>query len=508
MILGLRTKILLIAGIVFVTICIGITWTVSSYYSATYAETLQSRSLAVAKSLALQMERITGLGIQIESVVGFEEQCVEVVRAYPNIDAAMILSPQGTVLFHSDNGQIGSLAPTQELIHSLNRGEFTLKLADVGEYLAVEPIFAPDGSQIASAVVSFSQRYIDTGLNRLRFSMLAIGACIALFGLLILTLMLDHFIMCPIKGLMKVIHHLRANPGDYSRRVETLGRQDEIGAMIDGVNQLLGEIQLREAELIQAKEMSDHANKSKSVFLAAMSHDLRTPMHAILSMNELMLSTQLNDRQRRFTHNIEKAGRWLLGIINDILEFAKIESGKLELLVNEFDLHLLIDDVVGLQEEIARGKKLTLSHSISPGVPRRVIGDGPRLMQILTNLISNAIRYTDQGNVLVEVLHAGSHTVFSVTDTGIGIDPEKIHLLWEPFVQVAAADGQRRSGTGLGLSIVKQLAEAMGGSVGVDTSPGNGATFWFTARLEAVAEEDYAPEPVEMEPLELPARVG
>jgi len=481
---GLRTKILLITSVVIITICIGITWTVSSYYSATYAETLQSRSLAIAKSLALQMERITGLGIQIESVVGFEEQCVEVVRAYPNIDAAMILSPRGTVLFHSDNSQIGTLAPTEDLIRSLNRGEFTLKLTDVGEYLAVEPIFAPDGSQVASAVVSFSQHYIDDGLNRLRFSMLAIGTCIALLGLLILTLMLNHFIMRPIKGLMNAIRYIRFNPGDYSPRIETQGRHDEIGAMIESVNQLLSEIQHREAELITAKETSDQANKSKSVFLAAMSHDLRTPMHAILSMNELMLSTQLNDRQRRFTHNIEKAGRWLLGIINDILEFAKIESGKLELLVSKFDLHLLVNDVIGLQEEIALGKKLVLSQQINADVPRMVIGDGPRLMQILTNLISNAIRYTDQGSVHVQVLLAGSETVFSVTDTGIGVDPEKVHLLWEPFVQVAAADGQRRSGTGLGLAIVKQLAEAMGGTVGVDTSPGKGATFWFTARLE------------------------
>ena len=129
-------------------------------------------------------------------------------------------------------------------------------------------------------------------------------------------------------------------------------------------------------------------------------------------------------------------------------------------------------------------------------MPRQVVGDGPRLMQILTNLISNAIRYTDQGSVRVEVLTAGAHTVFSVTDTGIGVDPEKIHLLWEPFVQVAAAGGQRRSGTGLGLSIVKQLAEAMGGAVGVDTSPGNGATFWFTARLKH-PELDHGPAGVE-----------
>ena len=487
--LGLRTKILLISCTVFVTICLGVTWAASTYYSATYADTLQSRSLAIAKSLALQIERITALGIRLEYIVGFEEQCAEAAKAYSNVDYAMVLSQNGTILFHSDASRIGSVTPFRELVQALPRGEMTLRLPEAGEYLAIEPVRAMDDSQVASVVVSFSQHYIDESLNKLRASILAIGSGIAVLGALVLTLMLNLFITRPIKGLMTVIRHLRAHPGDYSHRVEATQRQDEIGALIGGVNQLLGEIEHREAELIRAKEMSDHANKAKSVFLAAMSHDLRTPMHAILSMNELMLSTQLNDRQRRFTNNIEKAGRWLLGIINDILEFAKIESGKLELLVTSFDLHVLIEDVVGLQEEIAHGKHLDLSYSVAPEVPRHVMGDGPRLMQILTNLISNAIRYTDQGSVRVEVLTAGAHTVFSVTDTGIGVDPEKIHLLWEPFVQVAAADGQRRSGTGLGLAIVKQLAEAMGGDVGVDTSPGNGATFWFTARLKAVEPE-------------------
>ena len=488
--LGLRPKILLIAIAVILVVCAGVLWSASSHYYSSYSETLLSRSLSIAKSLSQQMERITSLGIPIESVVGFEEQCSEVIRAYPNVDYAMVVSHEGTILFHSDPKLIGTKLSSQELIKALPRGEFTLKLENETQYVATEPIQNAKSSQEASAVVGFSRRYIDTELSQLNRSILLIVAIGSLIGLGILYLGLHHLIIRPSRELVQVASHIRAHPGDYSLRLTPIQRKDEIGLMVESFNQLLKDIQSHEAELIRAKDDSDQANQSKSVFLAAMSHDLRTPMHAILSMNELMLSTQLTERQQRYTHNIEKAGRWLLGIINDILEFAKIESGKLELLKSEFDLYQLVQDVVGLQEEIALGKKLQLSQDIARDVPRWVFGDGPRLMQILTNLISNSIRYTDKGSIHVQVINAGSHIVFSVTDTGIGVDPEKIHLLWEPFVQVAAADSQRRSGTGLGLAIVKQLAEAMGGTVGVDTSPGKGATFWFTARLDPVQMPD------------------
>lgn len=253
--------------------------------------------------------------------------------------------------------------------------------------------------------------------------------------------------------------------------------------MIGGFNQLLeSEPASRNRIDPGKKKMSDHANKSKSVFLAAMSHDLRTPMHRDPEQERTsLLSTQLNERQRRFTHNIEKAGRyWLLGIINDILEFAKIESGKLELLVSEFDLHVLVDDVKGLQEEIASGKPFT--HQIDPAVPRR----GHRrwaASDALTNLISNAIRYTDRGSVLVEVLSAGSHIVFSVTDTGIGIDPEKLPAMWS-LVQVAAADGQRRSGYRTRAGDRQTTCRSHGGTVGVDTSLVTEPPSELTARLQ------------------------
>lgn len=491
---GLRSKIILITGLVIIAICACITWLNSAYYSNVYLETLQSRSVAAAKGLALRVQRISNLGFPIQAINGFETQCAEAKQSDPEIDYVAIISPEGKVLSHSNLDLIGSHIALQALMPAPQRGTLNLLPDSVTRhYHVMEPLYSASGDLAAQIIVGFSPHHGDERLQLMQRSMLLICLGIALVGLVTLALMLNYFVMRPIKRLMHVIEHIHTNPGDYSVRTEPENCGDEIGAMLQGVNSLLDEIQLREQELLRAKEESDQAARSKTEFMAAMSHDLRTPMHAILSMNELMLSTQLSDRQRRYAYNIERAGRWLLGIINDVLEFSKINANKFELRMEEFDLRQLVDDVIGLQEEIARGKKLALSYQIDPALPDRVLGDGPRLMQVLTNLVSNAIRYTDQGRVQVEVVYTGEYTVFSVTDTGIGIDPDKIHLLWEPFVQVASADAQRRSGTGLGLAIVKLLAEAMGGSVGVDTSLGDGATFWFTARLPKV--ESALPHP-------------
>jgi len=480
---GLRGKIILITGLVIIAICACITWLNSAYYSNVYLETLQSRSVATAKGLALRLQRVSNQGFPVQIINGFETQCAEAKHSDPDIDYVAVISPEGKVLSHSNLDLIGSHIALQLLLPAPQRGTLNLFPDSAQHYHVMEPLYASNGDLAAQIVVGFSPRHGDERLQLLQRPMLLVCLGIALVGLAALAMMLNYFVMRPIKRLMQVIEHIHTNPGDYSVRTEPENSGDEIGSMLRGVNSLLDEIQLREQELLRAKDASDQAARSKTEFMAAMSHDLRTPMHAILSMNELMLSTQLSDRQRRYAYNIERAGRWLLGIINDVLEFSKINANKFELRIEEFDLRQLVDDVIGLQEEIARGKKLVLNYQIDPALPDRVLGDGPRLMQVLTNLVSNAIRYTDQGHVQIQVMYTGEYTVFSVTDTGIGIDPDKIHLLWEPFVQVASADAQRRSGTGLGLAIVKLLAEAMGGSVGVDTSLGDGATFWFTARL-------------------------
>jgi len=479
---GLRAKIILSLSVVILVTAAMIALSATLFLGSQQINTLQSRSAAVARSLTVQLERITSLGISVSDIVGFDEQCQEAVRMYPGMRYTQVVNSDGIILFDSRPGYAGKSLESNHLLSVLHQGASSPQQAIEGDYVVLEPVHSTTGRPTAIVIVAFPRSLVNEAVWRMLLQGSGVGAVVGALGLLVLYAFLRRQVIKPISSLARTMAHLRESPGDYSVRTQRY-QDDEIGLLIDGFNQLLDKIEAREHELIEARDTSDHANRMKSDFLAAMSHDLRTPMHAILSMNELLRSTKLTEKQERYSMNVQKAGQWLLGIINDILTFAKIESGKLELINGEFDLRQLVADTVALQEDVARSKKLALSWNVAPELPTRVVGDGPRLMQMLTNLISNALKFTEQGSVHVEVMQTHQYFSFSVTDTGVGIDRSKLPLLFEPFVQVASADAHRRSGTGLGLSIVKQLAEAMGGEVGVDSSLQSGATFWFTARL-------------------------
>ncbi|GAB2888747.1 hypothetical protein GCM10027046_16510 [Uliginosibacterium flavum] len=481
---GLRSKIIISAAAMMIVSTATIALTTSMLYVSQYVDTLQSRSTAVARGLTVQLERITNLGIALEDILGFDEQCADAVRSYAGMSYTRVVSVDGRILFDSSPERTGQKLDSPALIKALREGTIRPTSPIDDQYVVLEPILNASGSHVASVIVAFPRELVDSARQQMLLLGGGFGASVGALGLLILYAMLRRQVIKPVAALLHTVAYIREHPGDYSVRVPPQ-RNDEIGLLVTGFNQLLDSMEQRDRDLIEARDTSDQANRMKSDFLAAMSHDLRTPMHAILSMNELLRGTPLTDKQQRYSLNVHKAGQWLLGIINDILAFAKIESGKLELMATEFDLRQLVEDTVTLQEDFAHSKKLSLSWQVTEEIPARLIGDGPRLMQMLTNLISNAIKFTEQGSVHLDVSQTHQHISFSVTDTGIGIDPAKLSLLFEPFVQVASADALRRSGTGLGLSIVKQLAEAMGGEVGVDSSLQHGATFWFTARLPA-----------------------
>jgi PAS domain S-box-containing protein len=258
-----------------------------------------------------------------------------------------------------------------------------------------------------------------------------------------------------------------------------------------------------EAELADARDKALESSRLKSEFLATMSHEIRTPMNGVIGLTGLLLETGLTDTQRQYADGVRASGEALLGIINDILDFSKIEAGKLELEMVDFHLGQALDEVVGLVAGTARAKGLDLVARCLPDVPTMVRGDVGRLRQILLNLVSNAVKFTAAGEVVVRASlggAAGEDQVvvhLEVADTGIGIAPETAERLFEPFSQADASTTRRYGGTGLGLAICRRLAEAMGGSIGLDSRLGHGSTFWIDLPLGLDARSPTTPHPRE-----------
>ncbi|KAB1074407.1 hybrid sensor histidine kinase/response regulator [Methylobacterium planeticum] len=436
------------------------------------------------------------------------EAALRAIAGQPNLVYAALVLPDGSLLAEQGLG----LRLSDDVDLDRREGVSALDLALTRTVRLSVPVIS-GAREVGRVTVIAETADLSASLLRV-LGNAAVAASLALLVGLLVSWRLQKTLTRPLIALTETMNAVRANH-DYAT-LAPVTTNDEVGALATTFNGLLGAVRTRDqalaahratleqevsdrtADLSEAKQVAEAANAAKSTFLATMSHEIRTPMNGLLVMAELLAAADLPQRQRRYAEVIARSGQSLLAIINDILDFAKVEAGKLELERIPVTTAEVTDTVVTLFGERARAKGLDLAAEIGSGVPRAFLGDPVRLGQILGNFVNNALKFTEAGHVLIRVgaREAGRVIELSVADTGIGIPAETLPTIFSAFSQADQSTTRRFGGTGLGLSIAQSLVAAMGGEIGVASEPGRGSTFWIRLPVEVLA----MPEAIRRDP--------